>query len=169
MASQPRPNHAIEWTPGIHGANSPYGNPRLLFRAITSQTINEYDRPRISSRNEWNRRHLWLVHNRLLPRYRSRCCDPRIYVDQAVPRDPQKMKTVALKNPGTGEFTMMQLTGFGSISEDDRSQYATASSLSSVDTRVTTLEDTSVGIVDGGRAALQYTEATDIDGGSASL
>jgi len=27
----------------------------------------------------------------------------------------------------------------------------------------------SVGIVDGGRASLQYTEATDIDGGSASL
>ena len=79
------------------------------------------------------------------------------------------MKTVALKNPNTGEFTMMQLTGFGNISEDDRSQYATASSLSSVDTRVTTLEDTSVGIVDGGRASLQYTEATDIDGGSASL
>jgi hypothetical protein len=79
------------------------------------------------------------------------------------------MKTVALKDPNTGGFTMMQLTGFGSISADDRSQYATASSLSSVDTRVTTLEDTSVGIVDGGRASLQYTEATDIDGGSASL
>ena len=79
------------------------------------------------------------------------------------------MKTVALKNPNTGEFTMMQLTGFGSISADDRSQYATASSLSSVDTRVTTLEDTSVGIVDGGRAALQQVEDTDINGGSASL
>jgi hypothetical protein len=79
------------------------------------------------------------------------------------------MKTVALKNPNTGEFTMMQLTGFGNISADDRSQYATASSLSSVDTRVTTLEDTSVGIVDGGRADLQHLEATDIDGGSASI
>jgi hypothetical protein len=79
------------------------------------------------------------------------------------------MKTVALKDPNTGGFTMMQLTGFGSISADDRSQYATASSLSSVDTRVTTLEDTSVGIVDGGRADVQHLEATDINGGSASL
>ena len=32
-----------------------------------------------------------------------------------------------------------------------------------------TMEDSSVGIVDGGRAGLQYTEAADIDGGSASL
>ncbi len=103
------------------------------------------------------------------------------------------MKTVALKNPGTGEFTMMQLTGFGSISADDRSQYTrdsdftnyqvTASdtfgtkvslgniksSVSLHDTRLDTLEDRSVGIVDGGRAALQYVEATDINGGSASL
>ena len=103
------------------------------------------------------------------------------------------MKTVALKNPNTGEFTMMQLTGFGSISADDRSQYtshstftnyqATASdtfstkvslgniqtSVSLHDIRLDTLEDTSVGIVDGGRAGLQYTEDTDINGGSASL
>ena len=88
---------------------------------------------------------------------------------------------------------MMQLSGFGSISEDDRSQYTrdsdftnyqvTASntfgtkvslgniqsSVSLHDTRLDTLEDTSVGIVDGGRAALQYVEATDINGGSASL
>jgi hypothetical protein len=79
------------------------------------------------------------------------------------------MKTVALKDPNTGGFTMMQLTGFGSISADDRSQYATASTVTAIDTRVTTLEDTSVGIMDGGRADLQYTEATDIDGGSASI
>lgn len=103
------------------------------------------------------------------------------------------MKTVALKNPGTGGFTMMQLTGFGSISADDRSQYtshstftdyqATASdtfgtkvslgniesSVSLHDTRLDTLEDTSVGIVDGGRAGLSHVEAIPIDGGSASL
>ena len=103
------------------------------------------------------------------------------------------MKTVALKDPNNGEFTMMQLTGFGSISADDRSQYTShstftnyqttasdtfgtkvslgniQSSVSLHDTRLNTLEDTSVGIVDGGRASLQYTEATDINGGSASL
>ena len=33
------------------------------------------------------------------------------------------MKTVALKNPKNGAFTMMQLTGFGSISSDDRADY----------------------------------------------
>jgi hypothetical protein len=103
------------------------------------------------------------------------------------------MKTVALKNPNTGEFTMMQLTGFGSISADDRSQYTShstftnyqttasdtfstkvslgniQSSVSLHDTRLDTLEDTSVGIVDGGRADVQHLEATDINGGSASL
>lgn len=103
------------------------------------------------------------------------------------------MKTVALKNPGTGEFTMMQLTGFGSISADDRSQYtrdsdftnyqATASdtfgtkvSLGNIqssvilqDTRLDTLEDTSVGIVDGGRAGLSHVEAIPINGGTASV
>jgi hypothetical protein len=103
------------------------------------------------------------------------------------------VKTVALKNPGTGEFTMMQLTGFGSISADDRSQYTrdsdftnyqvTASdtfgtkvslgniksSVSLHDTRLDTLEDTSVGIVDGGRAGIIHVEANSIDGGSASI
>jgi hypothetical protein len=103
------------------------------------------------------------------------------------------VKTVALKDPNTGGFTMMQLSGFGTISADDRSQYARAtdfndyqatasdtfstkvslgniqSSVSLHDTRLDTLEDTSVGIVDGGRAALQYVEDTDINGGSASL
>ena len=103
------------------------------------------------------------------------------------------MKTVALKDPNTGGFTMMQLSGFGSISADDRSQYtratdftnyqATASdtfgtkvslgniqlSVSLHETRLDTLEDTSVGIVDGGRASLVYVEADSINGGSASL
>jgi len=100
------------------------------------------------------------------------------------------MKTVALKNPNNGEFTMMQLTGFGSISADDRSQYGTRVSLGNVktsldlketrlvtlesdkivkDTKIQNLEDSAVGIVDGGRADVQHLEATDINGGSASL
>ncbi len=37
------------------------------------------------------------------------------------------------------------------------------------DQRITDLENSATGIVDGGRAALQYVEATDINGGSASL
>lgn len=86
------------------------------------------------------------------------------------------MKTVALKDPNTGLFTMMQLTGFGSISEDDRSQYSTRVSLGNVktsldlkETRLSTLEVSAVGIVDGGRAGLSHIEANPIDGGSASL
>lgn len=37
------------------------------------------------------------------------------------------------------------------------------------DTRITNLENSATGIVDGGRADVQHLEATDIDGGSASL
>jgi hypothetical protein len=37
------------------------------------------------------------------------------------------------------------------------------------DTRITDLENSATGIVDGGRASLQYVEDTDINGGSASL
>ena len=93
------------------------------------------------------------------------------------------MKTVALKDPNTGLFTMMQLTGFGSISSDDRSQYATRVSLGNVkisldllesdkivqDTKIQNLEDSAVGIVDGGRAGLSHVEAIPINGGSASV
>ena len=100
------------------------------------------------------------------------------------------MKTVALKNPNNGEFTMMQLTGFGNISEDDRSQYTSHSTFTNYqttasdtfgtkvslgniqlsvglhDTRLDTLEDTSVGIVDGGGSGLSHVEAIPINGGS---
>jgi hypothetical protein len=37
------------------------------------------------------------------------------------------------------------------------------------DTRITDLENSATGIVDGGRADVQHLEATDIDGGSASI
>ncbi len=100
------------------------------------------------------------------------------------------MKTVALKNPNTGEFTMMQLTRFGSISADDRSLYGTRVSLGNVktsldlketrivslesdkivkDTKIQNLEDSATGIVDGGRAGIIHVEANPIDGGSASI
>lgn len=61
------------------------------------------------------------------------------------------MKTVALKDPNNGQFTMIQLTGFGSISSDDREIYGTRVSLGNVETdvisltnRVGTLESTGV-------------------------
>ncbi len=61
------------------------------------------------------------------------------------------MKTVALKDFKTGGFTMMQLTGFGSISSDNREDYGTRVSLGNVktsldlkETRIVTLEDDKV-------------------------
>ncbi len=103
------------------------------------------------------------------------------------------MKTVALKNPNNGEFTMMQLTGFGSISADDRSQYTShstftnyqttasdtfgtkvslgniQSSVSLHDTRLNTLESSSGGggVINGGTSNIQIT-TTDINGGDAT-
>lgn len=58
------------------------------------------------------------------------------------------MKTVAVKDMKTGGFTMCRLTGFGTISSDDREQYGTRVSLGNVktsldlkETRIVTLED----------------------------
>jgi hypothetical protein len=86
------------------------------------------------------------------------------------------VKTVALKDPNTGLFSMMQLSGFGSISADDREAYGTRVSLGNVktlldlkETRLSTLEVSAVGIVDGGRAGLSHVEAIPINGGSASV
>tara|TARA_Y100000385_G_scaffold80650_1_gene82318 strand:+ start:1177 stop:1470 length:294 start_codon:yes stop_codon:yes gene_type:complete len=41
--------------------------------------------------------------------------------------------------------------------------------MNNAETKLTTLENTAVGIVDGGRAGLNHVEATPINGGSASL
>ena len=61
------------------------------------------------------------------------------------------MKTVAVKDPNSGSFTMCRLTGFGTISSDDREQYGTRVSLGNVKTsldlkesRIVTLEDDKV-------------------------
>jgi hypothetical protein len=61
------------------------------------------------------------------------------------------VKTVALKDIKTGGFTMMQLTGFGTISSDNREDYGTRVSLGNVKTsldlkesRIVTLEDDKV-------------------------
>ena len=41
--------------------------------------------------------------------------------------------------------------------------------MNTAETKITTLENSSTGIVDGGRADVQHLEATDINGGSASI
>jgi hypothetical protein len=104
------------------------------------------------------------------------------------------MKTVALKNPNTGEFTMMQLTGFGNISADDRSQYATAIEFTELKEKAVQIEANDIAdlstiryngsqgeweavtttdfvdsVIDGGEADSdsEYVAAFDIDGGFA--
>ena len=61
------------------------------------------------------------------------------------------MKTVALKNPRDGTFQMIRLSGFGTISSDNREDYGTRVSLGNVKTsldlkesRIVTLEDDKV-------------------------
>jgi hypothetical protein len=60
----------------------------------------------------------------------------------------KEVKTVALKDIKTGSFTMCRLTGFGTISSDNREDYGTRVSLGNVktsldlkETRIVTLED----------------------------
>ena len=104
------------------------------------------------------------------------------------------MKTVALKNPNTGQFTMMQLTGFGSISADDRSQYATSTAFADLREKAVKIEANDIAdlstirynksqgeweavtttdfvdsVIDGGEADSdsEYVAAFDIDGGFA--
>jgi hypothetical protein len=104
------------------------------------------------------------------------------------------MKTVALKNPKTGEFTMMQLTGFGNISADDRSQYATSTAFADLNEKAVKIEASNIAdlstiryngsqgaweavtttdfvdsVIDGGEADSdsEYVAAFDIDGGFA--
>lgn len=104
------------------------------------------------------------------------------------------MKTVALKNPNNGEFTMMQLSGFGSISEDDRSQYTTSIAFADLSEKAVKIEANDIAdlstirynksqgeweavtttdfvdsVIDGGEADSdsEYVAAFDIDGGFA--
>jgi len=61
------------------------------------------------------------------------------------------VKTVALKDPKTGLFTMMQVTGFGSISSDDREAYGTRVSLGNVKTSLD-LKETRIGTLENDKA-----------------
>jgi len=51
--------------------------------------------------------------------------------------------------------------------EDDKNNKDTR--MNTAETKITTLENSATGIVDGGRADVQHLEATDINGGSASI
>ena len=51
--------------------------------------------------------------------------------------------------------------------EDDKNDKDTR--MNTAETKITTLENSATGIVDGGRADVQHLEATDINGGSASI
>jgi hypothetical protein len=104
------------------------------------------------------------------------------------------VKTVALKDPNTGGFTMMQLSGFGTISADDRSQYARATDFNDLKEKAVKIESNDIAdlsiiqynraegaweavsesefvdaVIDGGQADSDpdYVLAFDIDGGYA--
>ena len=57
----------------------------------------------------------------------------------------------------------------GKISTLEADKISKDTQMTALDTRVTTMEDSATGIVDGGRADVQHLEATDINGGSASI
>ena len=57
----------------------------------------------------------------------------------------------------------------GKISTLETDKISKDTQMTALDTRVTTMEDSATGIVDGGRADVQHLEATDINGGSASI
>jgi hypothetical protein len=57
----------------------------------------------------------------------------------------------------------------GKISTLEADKISKDTRMNTAETKITTLENSSTGIVDGGRADVQHLEATDINGGSASI
>jgi len=68
------------------------------------------------------------------------------------------VKTVALKDPKTGLFTMMQLTGFGTISADDRSQYARATDFNDLKEKAVKIESNDIADL----SIIQYNRAREM-------
>ena len=57
----------------------------------------------------------------------------------------------------------------GKISTLEADKISKDTRMNTAETKITTLENSATGIVDGGRADVQHLEATDINGGSASI
>lgn len=75
----------------------------------------------------------------------------------------------ALKDSKIATLEADKTTQDGKIQtlEDDKNDKDTR--MNTAETKITTLENSATGIVDGGRADVQHLEATDINGGSATI
>ena len=67
------------------------------------------------------------------------------------------------------DFQLDKATQDSKISTLETDKISKDTQMTALDTRVTTMEDSATGIVDGGRADVQHLEATDINGGSAAI
>lgn len=75
----------------------------------------------------------------------------------------------AIKDSKIATLEADKTTQDGKISTLEADKADKDTRMNTAETKITTLENSSTGIVDGGRADVQHLEATDIDGGSASL
>ena len=75
----------------------------------------------------------------------------------------------ALKDSKIATLEADKTTQDGKLSTLEADKNNKDTQMTALDTRVTTMEDSATGIVDGGRADVQHLEATDINGGSASI
>lgn len=98
---------------------------------------------------------------------------PRRTVQKVDPLSAQS-RTLALTSAADlqqlkSDFQSDKATQDGKIQtlEDDKNDKDTR--MDTAETKITTLENSATGIVDGGRADVQHLEATDINGGSASI
>ncbi len=81
--------------------------------------------------------------------------------------DFQSDKTIKDSKIATLEADKTTQDGKIQTLEDDKNDKDTR--MNTAETKITTLENSSTGIVDGGRADVQHLEATDINGGSAAI
>ena len=75
----------------------------------------------------------------------------------------------AIKDSKIATLEADKTTQDGKISTLEADKISKDTRMNTAETKITTLENSSTGIVDGGRADVQHLEATDINGGSASI
>jgi hypothetical protein len=98
---------------------------------------------------------------------------PRRTVQAVDPLSAQS-RTLALTSASDlqqlkSDFQSDKATQDSKISTLEADKISKDTQMTALDTRVTTMENSATGIVDGGRADVQHLEATDINGGSASI
>ena len=83
-------------------------------------------------------------------------------------------RTLAVTSKGDletlkSDFQSDKATQDSKISTLEADKISKDTRMNTAETKITTLENSATGIVDGGRADVQHLEATDINGGSASI